>query len=102
MYNSAMSVPRFTWDPRKAAQNVTKHGVSFVEAQSIFEDDHALLIPDPDHSIDEDRYILLGLSGALRVLVVVHCQQHDGEIIRLISARKATKQEQNTYTDQNR
>lgn len=94
-----MTAPQFAWDPRKAALNLTKHGVSFAEAQTVFEDDHALLIPDPDHSSDEDRYILLGLSGALRVLVVVHCEQKAGEIIRLISARKATKPEQKTYID---
>jgi uncharacterized DUF497 family protein len=95
-----MAAPRFTWDSRKAAQNLTKHHVSFAEAQTVFEDDDALLIPDPDHSTDEDRYILLGLSGALRVLVVVHCEREDGDVIRIISARKATKSEQATYTDQ--
>ncbi len=94
-----MSAPRFEWDPRKAAQNLKKHGVAFPKAQTVFEDEDALLIPDPDHSIDEDRYILLGLSGALRVLVVVHCERQEGDVIRLISARKATKPEQQTYTD---
>ena len=95
-----MAVPRFTWDPRKAAQNLTKHRVSFAEAQTVFEDDDALLIADPDHSADENRYILLGLSGALRVLVVVHCERENGEVIRIISARKATKAEQFAYTEQ--
>lgn len=94
-----MSAPRFEWDPRKAAQNLKKHGVAFPEAQTVFEDEDALLIPDPDHSIDEDRYILLGLSGALRVLVVVHCERQEGDVIRLISARKATRPEQQNYTD---
>ena len=94
-----MSAPRFTWDPRKAAQNLSKHRVSFVEAQTAFADDDALLIADPDHSADEDRYILLGLSAALRVLVVVHCEREDGDVIRIISARKATKSEQRAYTE---
>jgi uncharacterized protein len=94
-----MSAPRFAWDPRQAARNLKQHGVAFPEAQTVFEDEDALLIPDPDHSIDEDRYILLGLSGALRVLVVVHCERQEGDVIRLISARKATKPEQQTYTD---
>jgi len=95
-----MSAPRFEWDPRKAAENLKKHGIAFPEAQTVFEDAEALLIPDPDHSTDEDRYILLGLSGALRVLVVVHCERQDGDVIRLISARKATRPEQQTYTEQ--
>jgi uncharacterized DUF497 family protein len=94
-----MTAPRFIWDPRKAAQNLSKHRVSFVEAQTVFADDDALLIADPDHSADEDRYILLGLSAGLRVLVVVHCEREDGDVIRIISARKATKSEQRAYTE---
>jgi uncharacterized DUF497 family protein len=94
-----MTVPRFEWDPRKAAQNARKHGVSFAEARTVFEDAEALLLPDPDHSADEDRFILLGLSGALRVLVVIHCERGDGEVIRIISARKADRQERAVYTE---
>jgi uncharacterized protein len=88
-----MTVPRFEWDPRKAAQNVRKHGVSFAEARTVFEDAEALILPDPDHSAEEERFILLGLSGALRLLVVIHCERGDGAVIRLISARKADRQE---------
>ena len=68
-----MSSLRFEWDPSKATINVRKHGVSFEEAQSVFADERARLIDDPDHSEDEDRFILLGLSSSLRVLIVAHC-----------------------------
>lgn len=68
-----MSALHFEWDERKSAANLKKHGVSFEEARSAFYDDHARLMDDPDHSEDEDRFILLGLSSALRVLVVCHC-----------------------------
>jgi uncharacterized protein len=92
-----MSSPVFGWDPKKAAANVRKHGVSFAEALTVFEDGEALFIPDPDHSADEERALLLGLSGALRVLVVVHCERPTGDVIRLISARKANPQERQLY-----
>ena len=88
---------RFTWNPAKASENRRKHGVSFEEAQTAFEDEHALVIDDPDHSEDEDRFILLGLSGSARLLVVVHCYRARGDTIRLISARKATRSEQSAY-----
>ena len=65
-YISDMAGPHFEWDPRKATQNVAKHGVTFLEAQTVFEDEEALFMPDPDHSGDEARFILLGLSAALR------------------------------------
>jgi uncharacterized DUF497 family protein len=71
--------------------------VSFEEAQSVFLDEQARLIDDPDHSDDEERFILLGLSSSLRVLVVVHCYRAQGNIIRIISARKATREEQRHY-----
>lgn len=87
----------FEWDERKAEQNERKHGISFQEAQTAFEDDHARLTHDPDHSQDEDRYILLGMSAVLRILVVCHVYRENNEVIRLISARKATKQEQQQY-----
>ena len=67
-----MAAPRFEWDPRKDAENQRKHRISFEEAQSVFADEHALLLDDPDHSTTEDRFILVGLSSAFRVLVVVH------------------------------
>jgi uncharacterized DUF497 family protein len=87
----------FEWDPRKAAANRRKHGVSFEEAVTIFSDDRALLISDPDHSAVEDRFVLLGVSAALRTLVVVHCYRAGEARIRLISARKATRSERAQY-----
>lgn len=92
-----MSELHFEWDPRKAAANATKHGVTFEEAKSAFSDERAKLIDDPDHSEDEDRFILLGLSGSLRLLVVCHCYRMDGNVIRIISARKATSEETKFY-----
>jgi uncharacterized protein len=92
-----MSELRFAWDPTKAAANARKHGVSFDEAITTFSDEHALLLADPDHSGEEPRFILLGLSAALRLLVVVHCHRDTDETIRLISARKATRSERTQY-----
>lgn len=90
---------RFEWDPRKAAANLRKHGLSFEEARSVFLDEEALLLPDEDHSGDEDRFLLLGLSGRLRTLVVCHCYRQDDEVIRVISARKASPLERQQYED---
>lgn len=92
-----MSTLRFEWDERKAAANAKKHGVSFEEARSVFVDEGAKLIDDPDHSDDEDRFVLLGLSGALRLLLVCHCLRVDGNVIRIISARKANASESRSY-----
>jgi uncharacterized DUF497 family protein len=92
-----MSSLRFEWDPRKAAANERKHSVGFEEAKSVFSDEYAILIDDPDHSDPEDRFVLLGLSTALRVLVVCHCHREDGHVIRIISARKATRNESKFY-----
>ena len=89
---------RFEWDPAKARTNLGKHGVSFEEAKSAFYDERARLIDDPDHSDEEDRFVLLGLSAALRHLVVCHCYRGDGGVIRIISARKATAKEMKTYS----
>lgn len=89
---------RFEWDPAKAAANLRKHGVSFAEAETAFYDDYARVLADPDHSTDEeDRFLLLGVSSALRVLVVVHCLREAGSVIRLISARRATRVERAQY-----
>ena len=93
-----MSALHFEWDERKAAANVKKHGVSFEEAKSVFHDEHARLIDDPDHSENEDRFVLLGLSSALRLLVVCHCYRGEGGAIRIISARKATARETKFYS----
>jgi len=94
-----MNTLKFDWDKNKATKNLVKHKVSFEEAQSVFDDDFARLIPDPDHSESEERFILLGLSCSLKVLVVVHCYKDEDNIIRLISARKATKPESKTYKE---
>lgn len=90
---------QFEWDSKKAAVNQVKHGVSFDEAQTVFYDESALLISDPDHSEDEERFVLLGLSRMARLLIVVHCYREDEEKIRIISARKATKKESIQYGD---
>jgi uncharacterized DUF497 family protein len=92
-----MAELRFEWDPKKDAANRRKHGVSFEEAQTAFSDSNGLVISDPDHSADEDRFVLLGLSASLRALVVCHCLRDDGDTIRIISARKAGRAEQATY-----
>ena len=89
----------FSWDPAKAKSNKKKHGVSFEEAQTVFYDDNARFIHDPDHSEDEDRFILLGLSAVLRLLIVCHNYREGDSIIRIISARKATRNEQKQYTE---
>ena len=87
----------FAWDRRKAQSNLTKHGVSFEEAQTAFADESARLIDDPDHSGDEDRFLLLGYSFRARCLIVSHCYRESDAVIRLISARRATAQEEKMY-----
>jgi uncharacterized DUF497 family protein len=93
-----MSTLRFDWDERKAATNAKKHGVSFEEAKSVFLDERAKLIDDPDHSDDEERFVLLGISSTLRLLVVCHCYRDAGNVIRIISARKANASESKFYS----
>ena len=88
---------RFEWDERKSRENKRKHKVSFEEAQTVFLDENAIRFFDPDHSQDEDRFIMLGMSFTLRVLVVCHCYREDDSLIRIISARKADKREQSDY-----
>jgi hypothetical protein len=88
---------QFEWDERKNLENKQKHGVSFEEAQTVFLDENAIRYFDPDHSQDEDRFIMLGMSFKLRVLVVCHCFRADDSIIRVISARKANKRESEDY-----
>ena len=85
----------FEWDPQKAKSNLEKHGVSFEEASTAFQDTLSLTIDDPLHSIDEERLILIGMSQENRILVVVHTER--GDNIRIISARKATKEERKSY-----
>jgi uncharacterized DUF497 family protein len=90
---------RFDWDERKNRANRTKHGVWFEEAQSVFDDPHARLFRDPEHSEEEERFILLGVSAAARLLVVVHCHRESEEVVRIISARKASKKEVRFYEE---
>ena len=88
---------RFSWDMKKATANRQKYDVSFEEAQTVFADVHALRIFDPDHSDEEDRFVLLGLSSVPRLLVVCHCYRENDDLIRIISARKATRSEREAY-----
>jgi len=91
---------RFEWDERKNRANQRKHGVSFEEAETAFTDENGLLMADPDHSEEEDGFVLLGLSAVLRLLVVCHCYREargKDEVIRLISARKADRLERQDY-----
>ena len=90
---------RFEWDPAKDRANRRKHGVSFEEAETVFADEHALLIDDPAHSAAEDRFVLLGLSARFRILLVVHSYREREEVIRIISARRATKPERDRYDE---
>jgi hypothetical protein len=87
----------FAWDRRKARSNLEKHGVSFEEAQTVFPDENARLIDDPDHSEDEDRFLLLGYSFQARCPIVSHCCRQSDSVIRLISARRATAREEEVY-----
>ena len=87
----------FEWDESKASINKKKHKVSFEEARTVFLDSNARLMPDPDHSENEDRFILLGISEKLRLLVVCHCYRKTNKIIRIISARKADRSEEKQY-----
>jgi len=88
---------RFESDERKASINRRKRGISFEEARSVFLDERARLIDDPDHSGEEERFVLLGLDGSLRLLVVCHCYRSQEHVVRIISARKATKEEAKSY-----
>lgn len=88
---------RFEWDPRKATNNLRKHGVSFEEASTVFSDPLSLTIADPDHSEDEERSVILGQSNRLRLLIVVHTD--DGNTVRVISARRAEPRERRKYEE---
>jgi uncharacterized DUF497 family protein len=87
----------FAWDRRKARSNLVKHGVSFEEAQTVFLDENARLIDDPDHSAEEERFVLVGYSFQARCLIVSHCYREPDSVIRLISARRAIAQEEELY-----
>jgi len=99
IYIIIMKAIHFEWDTRKNETNIRKHKISFEEAKTVFYDENARIIADPEHSQDEDRFIILGFSAALRLLVVCHCYRKEDEIIRIISARKATKNEAKYYGD---
>ena len=88
---------RFSWDPVKARASVRKHRVAFEEAKSAFLDEQALLLDYPEHSDLEDHFVLLGMTAPRRVLAVCHCVRESGSLIRLISARRATRAEQKQY-----
>ncbi len=89
----------FEWDERKSRANRRKHGVSFDEARTTFLDENAMVIADPEHSDGEDRFVLVGLSTSLRILVVCHCYRRADEAVRIISARKANRVEQHHYRE---
>jgi uncharacterized DUF497 family protein len=88
---------RFEWDEEKDRESRRKHGVSFEEARTVFYDDNAIEFYDDDHSEWEDRFLLLGVSSRLRVLMVCHCLREDGDVIRIVSARRATAAERKHY-----
>jgi len=92
-----MSEISFTWDPVKAGLNERKHGVAFDEARTVFADEGALLIADPDHSIAEERFVIIGLSSHARILTVCHCYRESDRLIRIIPARRATRTESGQY-----
>lgn len=88
---------RFEWDPRKDRANQKKHGIAFAEAKTVFLDEFARIIDDPEHSEGEERFLMLGMSIGLRVLVVCHCLRGAGRVIRIISARRADASERREY-----
>jgi uncharacterized protein len=91
-----MNEIHFEWNKLKSLANKRKHGISFEEAKTVFYDENAVQFDDPDHSADEDRFIMVGISFKLQVLVVSHCER-DGNVIRIISARKAARREVKYY-----
>lgn len=97
MYNIIMGTIKFEWDKNKNEVNKKKHKISFEEAKTVFYDEAALLIDDPEHSKEEERFIILGLSNQTKLLVVCHCYRASETVIRIISARKATKTESKQY-----
>jgi uncharacterized protein len=88
---------KFDWHSGKAIENLKKHQVSFEEAKTVFYDDFAVQFFDEEHSADEERFLLLGMSAHSKLLIVCHCEREHGEVIRIISARKATKRESAFY-----
>lgn len=97
MYEHNKRDAEIVWDPAKDRTNRSKHGVSFTEAATVFLDECGVLFLDPDESGDEERFILIGMSSKLRLLVVCHCYRESGQIVRIISARKADDREASSY-----
>ena len=92
-----MDTIRFEWDDKKNKANIKKHDVSFEEAKTVFYDENARLIPDPDNSLEEERFVIIGISRSLNLLVVCHCYRVSENVIRIISARKAVSKEIKMY-----
>ena len=88
---------RFEWDENKNAINIDKHGLSFEEAKEVFENDNAILFDDPDHSVGEERFLIIGMIKSQKICIVSHCYRDADNVIRIISAREATKSEKETY-----
>ncbi len=96
-YNIIMDIIKFEWDENKNQINQRKHGISFDEAKTVFYDEYAILFDDPEHSVDEDRFLIIGMTQKERVCIVSHCYRGQESTIRIISARKATKSEKQIY-----
>ncbi len=96
MYNIIMEMIQFEWDDNKNEINKKKHGLSFEQAKEVFYDDNAVLFDDPDHSAEEERFLIIGMSASSKICIVSHCYR-DNDIIRIISAREATKNEKKIY-----
>ncbi len=94
-----MDIIRFEWDENKNEINKKKHGISFEEAKAVFYDDNAVIFDDPDHSQNEERFLIIGLAKTEKICIVSHCYRHNDNTIRIISARKATKNEKNIYLE---
>lgn len=94
-----MAAIAFEWDKGKNRENIRRHGIPFAEAQTAFNDENGRIIHDPDHSDEEDRFILLGFSNMSRLVLVCHCYRKEDEVIRIISARKANKKEALHYVE---
>lgn len=90
---------KFSWDENKNYANKKKHGLSFEEAKEVFGDENAILFDDPDHSFEEDRFLIIGAIKSTKICIVSHCYRDDDNVIRLISAREATKNEKRMYQE---
>lgn len=94
-----METIKFEWDKNKNEINKAKHGLSFEEAREVFEDDNAILFDDPDHSVGEERFLIIGMVKSSKICIVSHCYKDSNNIIRIISAREATKNERKIYQE---